>query len=232
MTVIVALISKKDGFVASDGRIFSPVYIQDGKTVGTAQISNDYFNKTFCLYNGKIVGCFAGIMKFSEKTISEHVSEIENSSLFSDIGSFKDELKGEMLNRLTAISCQEIIFCRRKLNVVLVGGKNLKRSDMRIISLEFYPDGKQIGCREKVVKSEDIPSNQLGFYTQGDAKAISKVKELISHNGTGITTANRLEEFIKTLVKEGIMAADYHPDGNGTDCSCGGKLFQRRTWYD
>ena len=141
MSVIVAVISGRDGAVASDGRLFGPARLENGRVVSPATIASDTFDKTFALAGGKVVGAFSGLMSFSGRTIAEHIAEIAAHLLsqLSDLHSLTTELEVKMISRLTQIASQEVIFPCRKLDVLLVGGANLMRSDMRIVSIRFFP---------------------------------------------------------------------------------------------
>ena len=76
MSVIVAMISNRDGAIASDGRLFGPARIENGQVTDPATVESDSFDKTFAIAGGKIVGAFCGLMSFSGRTVAEHVDEI------------------------------------------------------------------------------------------------------------------------------------------------------------
>jgi hypothetical protein len=60
MSVIVALISERNGVVATDGRLFKPARFDHGRLTDPATIDSDAFDKTFVLAGGKVIGAFSG----------------------------------------------------------------------------------------------------------------------------------------------------------------------------
>ena len=85
MSIIAALISSRDGVVASDGRKFSSadVHVESGQTTVSkpAQIESDDFDKTFELGDRKIVGACCGLVSFSGLTVGEHIVEIATPAI-------------------------------------------------------------------------------------------------------------------------------------------------------
>ena len=84
MSVIAALISKRDGVIASDGRKFGSTYLVNGLPSKPLKVESDDFDKTFSLAGGKIIGAFCGLLEFGERTIAEHIQEITRDSFTSE----------------------------------------------------------------------------------------------------------------------------------------------------
>lgn len=61
MSVIVAVVSGRDGVVASDGRRSSPAVLVDGRVEKPSIVESDEFDKTFALDCGKVIGAFCGL---------------------------------------------------------------------------------------------------------------------------------------------------------------------------
>jgi hypothetical protein len=55
MSIIAALASTRDGFVASDGRKFSSAFWDKGVIITPAHIDQDDYDKTFELDRGKVI---------------------------------------------------------------------------------------------------------------------------------------------------------------------------------
>src|SRR6266446_3627947 len=130
MSIIAALISHRDGMVASDGRIFAPALLENGRVVRTATIESDTFDKTFAIGNGQVIGAFAGLVRFSGKTVADHILEIGTDSLNQrhDLGSLGDDLQRAIRMRLQLIDRDEVIFSERRLDVLLAAGEKLSRA--------------------------------------------------------------------------------------------------------
>jgi hypothetical protein len=75
VSLILALLTSRDGIVASDGRRFGNAVLENRKVVKPAPIESEKFDKTFSLDGGRVVGAFAGLMCFSGKEIAEHIDE-------------------------------------------------------------------------------------------------------------------------------------------------------------
>jgi len=227
MSVIVALISNRDGAVASDGRLFGPARLDNGRVTRPATIESNAFDKTFALAGGKVIGAFSGLMRFSGNTISKHVSEIATLLLSRECGlqSLAAGLEAEIRNRLAQIDDQEVIFPCRKLDVLLVAGDNLTRSNMRIVSIRFSPKENAIASETETVAAD----RRNRYYVRGEDKAAAAAARLLADN----RAPNKDPAFLKRLttqaVQIGIRAAGIHP--HGTDPACGGDIFTKHTWY-
>lgn len=227
MSVIVALISNRDGVVASDGRLFGSALLDNGRVTQPASIASDEFDKTFSLDRGKLIGAFSGLMRFSGKTISEHVSEVAVPLLCRpvDLQALTKEIEKEIKQRLAHIDDQEVIFPCRKLDMLLVAGMNLSRSEMRIVSIRFCP-------KDNVMTSETdtIAADRANrYYVRGEDHAAAAAGRLLADNHAPNRDAAFLKKLATQAVQSGIRAAGTHP--HGSDPACGGKIFVKGTLY-
>jgi len=227
MSVIVALISARDGVVASDGRRFGSALFANGKIVQPASVESEEFDKTFCLYGGKLIGAFAGLMSFSGRNIAQHILEIVDNSgcATTEFSSIADKLEQGMISKLGQIGEQEVIFDCRKLDVLLAGGKSLTRREFRIAAFRFFPrNGTIISQRDIVVADKAIR-----YYLYGEDKARTAADGLLGANSAPNRDANFLKTLASRAVEAGIRAAGNHP--YGSQAACGGKVFTKRTYY-
>lgn len=227
MSVIVALISTRDGVVASDGRHFGSALLANGKVVQRAVITSEEFDKTFSLNRGKLIGAFTGLMSFSGKSIGQHILEIIDNSDNSPVGKNKfstitARIEQEMKTKLGQIDNQEVIFACRKLDILLVGSETLTRYEQRIAAISFFPDNGSIVSKKEIVAAKQF--NQ--YYVYGEEKARTAATQVFRSN----SAPNRDSKFLRNLaigaVKAGIRAAGTHP--YGLEPACGGKVFTKR----
>ncbi len=141
MSVIVAVISDKDGVVASDGIRFAPTQIGQ-----PAPVESLTFDKTFALAEGKIIGAFCGLVEFSGRTIAEHVSDVVGATVAhgATLEPVFDQVATEMRHRLNQVSEGDVALAARVVDLLMVGGQHLTRSDMRIFSARFHPRGGDV----------------------------------------------------------------------------------------
>ena len=102
MSIVSALISRRDGVVASDGRIFSSAWIENGNVARPAVVESDSFDKTFTLADVKEIGAFAGLTRFSGKTVGEHVSEVaaKSTAIVNDFTTLTNLVQESVAQRL------------------------------------------------------------------------------------------------------------------------------------
>jgi hypothetical protein len=226
MSVIVALISTLDGVVASDGRIFGTARLEGGRVVTPALVESEAFDKTFVLAGGKLVGAFAGLMRFSGKTVAEHVAEAADALAVqeSSLDAFVSHLASEISTRLEAVDANEVTPASRKLDMLLVAGAHFTRADMRIVSLSLRPQADRIVAETNTVWA-DRRRNQ--YYVHGEDRARAAAVMTLDSN----RAPNRDVPFLKKLslraVQAGIAAAGVNP--HGTERACGGQTFWRHT---
>jgi hypothetical protein len=158
--------------------------------VSPATVTSDTFDKTFALAGGRIIGAFSGLMSFSGKTIDEHVAEILTNYLSpaSELETLSAKLDTEMRKRLTAIDSQEVIFPCRRLDILVVGGAKVTRSNMRIVSIRFYPTGNAIVSESDTVAAD----RQNRYYVRGEDMAAAAAHLASGGLETHIPHANQL----------------------------------------
>ena len=85
MSIILSMISQNGGVAYSDGRKHSSILIKEDETSDDkARIESDNYNKTFVIQN-KLLGAFCGLLNFSNKNISEHISQTVENKLQKDV---------------------------------------------------------------------------------------------------------------------------------------------------
>jgi hypothetical protein len=229
MSVIVALISKRDGVVASDGRLFGPARFDNDRLTDRATIESDSFDKTFALAGGKIIGAFSGgVMRFSGNTVFEHISEIATPLLDRHeftLEGLAAELEDRISDRLANIDEREVIFRYRNLAVLLVGGASVTRSNMRIISIQFVPNEKTITCKKKVL----FPDRRKIHYTEGDNRAAKAAHRFLANSRAPNEDPTFLKKLTTDAVRIGIKASGMHL--HASESACGGHIFTQRTHY-
>ncbi len=224
MTIIAALISRHDGAVASDGRLFGSAQLENGRPVQLAKIESDAFDKTFALGAGKVVGAFAGLMRFSGKTVGLHLTEVADESIGQghNLLQLATHIRETIARRIEAIADSEVVFPERKLDLLLVGGQNLSSADMRIVSLRFFPRGDRIEAEENTVRAE--ATNR--YYLHGSEQATAAAKKVFTTTAASSRSARSILNTAILAVKVGIKAAGTHK--YGSDLDCGGQVFSRR----
>jgi hypothetical protein len=227
MSVIVALISIRDGVVASDGRMFGSARLENGRVATPAQVATETFDKTFALAGGKVLGAFSGLMRFSGKTVADHAAEIADALAAQerDLDAIVTRFVTEMSARLKSIDKDEVIPPCRKLDVLLVGGAQLTRAHMRIVSLRFFPDRDRIATDSETVAAD----RRNRYYVRGEDKAAAAAGRILGANRAPNSDVSFLKRLAQQAVQVGIKEAGIHP--HGTEKACGGQTYCRRTWY-
>jgi hypothetical protein len=224
VSLILALLTSRDGIVASDGRRFGNAVFDNGTLVTPAPIESDDFDKTFSLDGGEVVGAFAGLMRFSGKDISEHVDESLQPLLAEkkDLLAIAKELSDGIKAKLTNIDPQEVVFDCRKLDVLILSGKWAPKGRLELAKLRFSPHNGAIISGSEVVRPEGQPWHSLF----GDDHATATAHRFLSSN----RARNKDAFFLRTLalraMNVGINACGAQP--YGPEPACGGKLFARR----
>jgi len=228
MSIIVALISEKDGIVASDGRLFGPAMFENDQVIQPAAIESDEFDKTFSLGEGRLIGAFSGLTHFSGKNIREHVEEVIVPLLHSTTSfeALSLELEKEFYSRFIQIDSHEVILPCRKLEMLLVAGNNLNRSEMRIRSIRFIPKGNEI-VKESNIFAADKTRNR--YVVGGDMQAGRAAMDVLGGRIAIEKDSAFLKKLAKQAIQAGIVATGAHP--LGIDPACGGSIFVQRTWY-
>ena len=142
MSVIVGVISARDGAVASDGRRFNSVTVTNGVPDRPVAVDSDEFDKTFSLYGGKIVGVWCGLLGFSGRTVAQHIAEIVGDSVptATRFRTVFEQVAQGLSKRLKEIDNAEVDPSARSIDLILVGGEELTRSNIRIASARLRTD--------------------------------------------------------------------------------------------
>lgn len=232
MSIIAALISTRDGVVASDGRKFgsADVHIESGQitVLRPAQIESDEFDKTFELEGRKIVGAFCGLVSFSGMTIGEHVVEIAAAiASRAQFTSVVEKVAEGLRTRIDCISDKEVMRALRKLDLLLVGGERLTRADMRIASIRIHTEDGVIKAATKIDSVAKGSPCWRSIY--GDDNAQAAARGVFEANLSSSSDADFLTRLVREAIEVGISASGPHPQGS--DLACGGRVFLRRTYY-
>ncbi|MFY9556609.1 MAG: hypothetical protein WAV47_17995 [Blastocatellia bacterium] len=227
MSVIAALISTRDGTVASDGRQFTSVWLHNNVPSEPPGIATDDFDKTFSLDGGKIVGAFCGLVKFSGATIAEHIRDITNGcfSKGATFGQVVERVEQQLTSRLNEINCSEVIPSYRNVDLVLAGGVQLARREMRIAAMRFCWLSDGVSPTKEIVAADK--NNR--FYVYGEDLAAGTAAKTFKDSQVSDRDADFLMRLTTEAVTAGIMNCGI--DKNGIHPACGGRVFIRRTWY-
>jgi hypothetical protein len=130
------------------------------------------------------------------------------------------------LHKTGKFNPQEVAFDFRKVDLILVGGRQLSRLDICIFALRFFPSNGRIQSN----KEEVFPDKHCNkYYLFGDDLAQNNAKKVFDNNTNTSRAAKFLQDLIRESLNAGIKSAGMHV--NGQDLTCGGKIFTKRTWY-
>ena len=227
MSIIVAIVSTRDGVVASDGRRFASAWLENGCVVKPATIESEVFDKTFALDGNKIVGAFCGLMSFSGQSIAEHIAEIVSPPIPSgaQFAPIVEKIAAEVARKLHCVADREVIFACRKLDLLLVAGESLTRSGLCIASVRVHPANSAVKADTAITRADS--SNRYWIY--GDDRAVAGARTVFEANHAPNRDVDFLTRLADQSVRAAISAAGSHPHGSET--ACGGQVFLRRTWY-
>ena len=181
MSIVIALASSRNVVVGSDGRLFGPARFENDEQVTHAEIQQEDFDKTFSLYQGKIVGACAGLMHFGGgMPIAEHLAEIlqQYHPNPRDLAGVVNILVKHYTSRL--LSAQEILFRCRKSEILLAAGSDLTKGNFRIARLRFQPseDETKITCESKI-RCRGLADEEIIWAMWGDDDAQKGASTLI-----------------------------------------------------
>ena len=227
MSVIIALISNRAGIVTSDGRIFGPALLDGGKVTRLASIESESFDKTFSLDRGKVIGALSGLIRFSGKTLSEHVSDVAAPLLCrsGDLQALTNEIEKEVSQRLAHIDTHEVIFSCRKLDLLLVAGMSLGKADMRIVSIRFYPKDNVIASESECVAAYQ----KVQYYARGEDKAVAAARGILAKNHAPNSDTAFLKKLATQTIRVAIKTSGTHEHGSAL--ACGGQIFCKSTFH-
>ncbi|PKL85939.1 MAG: hypothetical protein CVV22_05245 [Ignavibacteriae bacterium HGW-Ignavibacteriae-1] len=228
MSIIIGMLAKNCALVASDGRIISGAKYENGIVTQKSHVTSDEFNKTFTLKNDSIIGVVAGTMEFQGKSISEHIDEILNETCEGEINTFEelldfisDGLKFKMQN----ISETEISFQFRIINLILIGYKEKKLSDLSMHAFSFSPNlgTKYIECSKKIV--EPVKNNLAQWELFGDVSSQKAVNDFLYERISILKkkTEAKLRSISKNAIELGIKKST--KSASGDHLTCGGKVY-------
>jgi hypothetical protein len=221
MSIILGLVTSRDGIVMSDGRMFGSALLDNGKVVEEASIKSEEFDKTFCLDQGRLIGTLAGLMQFSGKKVSEHIEDIWQTSAkskteFTDIA---NELCEGLKGKLTNINPNDVVFECRKIDLVLIGRMTATKRQLVMGRFRFSPMNNQMSFSADMFPGEKL----IKYCTFGDEKAQAAVARVMTEN----KTSNRYATFLKILanrsIRAGIKRSGCQP--YGSEPACGGRTF-------
>jgi hypothetical protein len=175
-----------------------------------------------------MVGAFCGLLEFGGLTVGNHVQRIVEPLLLGDpdLSTLTDAVRGELSERLRNINDQEVAFDFRKVDLILVGGRNLSRANMRIVAFRFFPSNGRIeSAIEEVLP--DKRSNK--YYLFGDDQAQGGARKFFENDRSPSRDARVLQHLVRTSIARGIESSGKGP--NGQDPACGGTIFIKRTWH-
>jgi hypothetical protein len=227
MSVIAALISTRDGIVASDGRQFASVYLINGIPIAPPNILSNNYDKTFSLGGRKVVGAFCGLLEFSGATVAEHIRDIADSAVSGGTSLIQivDLIERELAGRLNRADPNEVIPTNRNIDLLLVGGLQLSRAQMRIVAIRF------ICLANGVTPSREILSadNRNRFYVFGEDLARTAASKSLYDIHVAGRDPKFLMEITREAINEGILKCGIKE--HAVHHACGGNIFSLRTWY-
>jgi hypothetical protein len=213
------MISQKGGVVCSDGRKHSSITIKEDETSDDkATIESDNYNKTFIIQN-KLVGAYCGLLEFSNKNISEHISEIVENKMHLNYEEIVTLIETELKNKLLLISIDEIRFKSRKIDLLLVGRNDKKR--MQISALRLFPENNTILSSKEIV----ITDGENKYYSFGDDNAQRSAGAVINRNKASNTDISFLKKLSKNAINAGINYSGYFLYSD--EKACGGNVYSR-----
>ncbi|MFX1555031.1 MAG: hypothetical protein ACFFBV_13985 [Promethearchaeota archaeon] len=224
MSVIAALISKRDGVTASDGRKFSSTHLVNGMASKPLKVESDDFDKTFSLAGGKVIGAFCGLLEFGERTIAEHIQEITRDS-FSSGKTFMqivELVEQELTVRLNQVDDGEVTRLCRNVDLLLVGGVHLTRHKMRIAGVRFCAKLDGVTTTRDVVSA--AKANQ--YYVYGEDLARIAATKTFDSNRAPNKDVSFLTKLVKDAIEVGIRNCGIREPGGLR--ACGGRVFTTR----
>lgn len=227
MSIISALISTRDGTVASDGRRFNSNYLVNGVPTHPVTLAADDFDKTFSLGGGRIIGGFCGLLEFSGLTVAQHITQIFNGA-FTSTATFLaivDLIERQFCRFLDSVADGEVLRSCRNVDILLVGGAGLQRSDMTIATLRFtVPDSGATATRQVSTAGR---ANR--FHLFGNDAACAAASAVFNGNNATNRDAKFLLNLQDSAIRQGVARCG--PAPHTTIPSCGGTIFAKRTWY-
>jgi hypothetical protein len=126
MSLIVALLGKNCGVVASDSIKVSP----------QGDVSFD-FDKTFSLQRPLMIGAHVGLLEFAGAKIADHVYGIAAESKLGSIREVADRIALELIKKL---NLSEIAFENRKVELLTLSRKKFRSGRYEIRPIDLSPN--------------------------------------------------------------------------------------------
>jgi len=208
MSLIVAILGKNCGVVASDSIMVSP----QGDT------SFD-FDKTFSIQRPLMIAAHVGLLEFKGLKIADHVREITVKLKFENFRNAADQIALGLIERL---NFSEITFESRKVELLILGRKKFRSGRYEIRSIDLRPN-----FNTGII--DYIP----GFYHgdgalahSGDDQAREYVKEFLNRIRDKIPAmkTDQLKQTVVDAITLGIERCGRHPRFSAVP-ACGGHPF-------
>jgi hypothetical protein len=209
--------------VASDGRLHSGAYYENGTIISNSKVIQDQYDKTFELVNGRLIGCVAGTMEFDGKKVGQHLLELlidmrKNESIVFDLC---DGLK----NKLEEVRSDEIAYCFRKVDLMLIHSVTGAKKDLKIYAIRFSPKNDLSSIEYEIKEVYPEIEGHVAWQLFGDdlsQKAVdcylhNELKKMVE------VTEQGLRSLMYKAVRLGIKESGVF--SQGVDKSCGGKVF-------
>ena len=227
MSVIAALISTRDGTIASDGRRFNSVHLVNGVPTEPTSVASDDFDKTFSLADGKMVGAFCGLLEFSGATIAEHIRDITSGSFPSGAAFMQivELVEQQLTARLNLVDDGEVIPPSRNVDLLLVGGAQLTRGDMKIVGIRFCAKPNGVAPTRDVVSA----GKANRYYVYGEDLARAAAAKTFDDNHVASKDSPSLMKLVREAINAGIQNCGVKE--HGAHRACGGQVFTAKTWY-
>ena len=221
MSLILGLITHGDGIVASDGRLFGPAVLELGKVVKPALVESDEFDKTFSLGKGRLIGAYAGLMKFAGKNVAMHIEEIFEASARgeTEFSRIIAKLVEGIESKLSKIDEQEVVFGCRKVDVLVIGRKSPRKRQLEIARLRFAPSDGTISH----IVNIDSAGKVIRHCLFGDDDAQAAANRLLMSNRAPMRNAAFLENLAMRAMNAGIEYSG--PQRYGSERACGEAIF-------
>jgi len=215
MSLIVAVISREGGVVASDGRRFNStdVNFETGKAIRPATIATDDFDKTFALDGGRIIGVACGLLEFSGQTIAQHLTSIrETCSDGNEFTELIEEISIGMSARLREVDEAEVATKARLVDIIVAGRSKISRGNVTMASMRIKPSDQDIHIQER-------------YCYGGDEEGKLGASRVLSRDYAGNRGTKALTQIAERAIKAGIVVSGAHQYGGGK--TCGGGPFLR-----
>lgn len=224
MSIIIGIVTDKCALVASDGRLHSGAYFENGIRTKDSKVIQDDFDKTFVLNGGKIIGAVAGTMKFEDKIIAEHLRELfENNACTPE--TLIDDLCEGIKKRLELISSAEIAFVFRKIDLILINSTSGEMKDLKVQARRFHPNSDNSAIEiEKFVISPKVQGH-AAWQLFGDDTSQKAIHDFLATEIQKMTFIDEkgLRSLLYKAIRLGIKVSEKSKEGN--DLNCGGKVF-------